>query len=186
VPGLVRRAVQEYSRQYAAGLAIGPLLDLGCGTGLVGVALSDIAMAELVGVDLSPRMIEAAEEKNIYHALHVGEIGAFLHADRQAYEIIVAADVFCYFGDLRGIIAAARDRLAPGGQLIFTAEDGAGRVDEAGWVLGPQGRYAHRLAYIQQCLRDAGLRMLDMRSETLRQEAEQPVAGFLAIAERPA
>ena len=186
VPGLVRQAVQARSPKYAAGKSIGPLLDLGCGTGLVGVALSDMALTSLAGVDLSPRMLDSAREKDIYHALHVAEVGEFLRADPQVYELIIAADVLCYFGDLQGVISAAHDRLLPGGLLIFTTENGEDRADAAGWVLGPQGRYAHRSDYIRACLAAAGLLVQEFRNEALRREADRPVAGFLVVAERPA
>ena len=49
--------------------------DLGCGTGLSGLAFIDI-VEELVGVDLSPEMIEKAKQRRIYHELHVGEMTA--------------------------------------------------------------------------------------------------------------
>ena len=43
VPGLIRRAVERLLPAVVAGAApLGPVLDLGCGTGLAGVALSDL------------------------------------------------------------------------------------------------------------------------------------------------
>src|SRR6185369_9393049 len=47
------------------------VLDLGCGTGLIGPLLRPIA-ATLAGVDLSPLMIEKARERKCYDLLHVG------------------------------------------------------------------------------------------------------------------
>ena len=48
-------------------------LDLGCGTGLLADAL--IEHSEIVmGVDLSPKMLSKAEERNIYHHLFSGDM----------------------------------------------------------------------------------------------------------------
>ena len=56
VPGLIRRAVERALPEVADRTArLGPVLDLGCGTGLVGVALADYLGGPLSGVDLSPR-----------------------------------------------------------------------------------------------------------------------------------
>lgn len=48
-------------------------LDLGCGTGLSGQAISTISDC-IVGVDLSPAMVRRATEKNVYRRLLVGDI----------------------------------------------------------------------------------------------------------------
>ena len=47
----------------AAGERLGPVLDLGCGTGLVAVVLSDLSVGPLVGVDVSSRMLAQAAAK---------------------------------------------------------------------------------------------------------------------------
>ena len=38
------------------------------------------------------------------------------------YELVVSADVLCYFGDLKGVLSALAAKTAPGGDLIFTVE----------------------------------------------------------------
>jgi predicted TPR repeat methyltransferase len=48
------------------------VLDAGCGTGLVGVALRSVGYTELHGIDLSPEMIERARELGIYRSLEAG------------------------------------------------------------------------------------------------------------------
>jgi predicted TPR repeat methyltransferase len=42
------------------------ILDLGCGTGLVGQALYDKGFTNIVGMDISHNMMAIAAEKNIY------------------------------------------------------------------------------------------------------------------------
>ena len=48
------------------------VLDAGCGTGLVGVALRGAGYTELHGIDISPEMIERARERGIYRSLEAG------------------------------------------------------------------------------------------------------------------
>lgn len=49
-----------------------PILDAGCGTGLVGQVMHDAGYTELMGVDLSPEMVVRARERGIYHGLESG------------------------------------------------------------------------------------------------------------------
>jgi len=65
VPGLIRGMLLQH-RRIAAGEKLGPVLDLGCGTGLVGLAISDLPIGPLIGVDVSPRMLEQARAKRVY------------------------------------------------------------------------------------------------------------------------
>lgn len=181
VPGLIRRAVERHRPAVAAGEApLGPLLDLGCGTGLVGVALSDLADGPLTGVDVSRRMLEQAAAKGIYAALRQADLIEALREDAEQYAVIAAADVFCYLGDLREVLALCRPRLAPGGLLLFSLERAA---PGEGWCLGPQGRYAHAPDYVAACLAEAGLRPIEMREEALRQDADRAVPGLLVVAD---
>ncbi len=65
------------------------ILDLGCGTGLAGVAFKDVA-ALLDGVDLSPEMIEKARARKLYDNLIVGDIETALEQTGQ-YDLLLAA-----------------------------------------------------------------------------------------------
>ena len=53
----------------------GPLLDAGCGTGLVGSCLKILGYEDLVGIDLSQAMLAVAERGGAYRELKVQVLG---------------------------------------------------------------------------------------------------------------
>ncbi len=65
MPGLFRGVLQQHPL-IAAGQRVGPVLDLGCGTGLVAVAIADLPVGPLIGVDVAPRMLAEAAAKGLY------------------------------------------------------------------------------------------------------------------------
>ena len=80
------------------------VLDLGCGTGLCVQSLKKILKnAVFYGVDISPKMLEKAATKNIYKKLINEDVEAYLFKHKNRYEMIIAADVFTYFGDLKKV-----------------------------------------------------------------------------------
>ena len=149
------------------------VLDLGCGTGLSGAMFRDLA-ARLDGVDLSPKMIEAARARGIYDGLSVADIETSLAQDGPAYDLIVAADTLVYLGDLSSVLCGARRRLKGSGFFLFTVEKHEGE----GYELGPKRRYRHSQAYIRQEAAKAGLEVMGLLDCSPREEAHVPVEGF--------
>ncbi|WP_046120712.1 class I SAM-dependent DNA methyltransferase [Ensifer aridi] len=178
VPLLVRQRIQA--------LGLGPfkrVLDLGCGTGLTGGALRDMA-EDITGVDLSENMVEIAHEKDLYETLYVAEAVDFLDDnDDEPFDLIVATDVLPYIGALEPLFFGAVDNLVPGGLLIFSsetlpAEAFAGR----GYVVGPHQRFAHSETYLRDRLTATGFEVIDISDITVRMEEGEPTAGQLLIA----
>ena len=101
------------------------VLDLGCGTGLCGPLLRPISRM-LVGVDLSAPMIDKARERNVYDRLETGDILQLLQREPKTWDLLVAADVLMYLGDLAPTFEAAASALRPGGIFAFTVEAGTG------------------------------------------------------------
>jgi len=186
IPGLIRRHVIDF----AAVANTGPVLDLGCGTGLVALALSDLALGPFTGIDLSPRMLDQARGKALYATLREARLPAALREDTARWRLILAADLLCYFGALHDMLDAVRDRLRPGGRFVFSVEelvpDHDGNIPGDGdWALGRLGRYAHHPAYVAHTADALGFRCLALERETLRYEAGGPVAGLIMVLERP-
>ena len=158
------------------------LLDLGCGTGLLGMFLGRLD-GNLVGVDLSARMLDQAAPLGLYSELRQTDALAELR-DTPAgrYDCIAACDVFIYVGDLSDLIPAAFRALRPGGALIFSCEEA--QAAEGELRLRASGRYAHSRASAASLCRGAGFADCAFEDIVLRFEADQPIAGYIAIAEK--
>lgn len=160
------------------------LLDLGCGTGLLGLMLGKIA-GSMIGVDASIKMIEQAEKHGVYDRFHhVDLLDALRDTPESSYHVITALDVFIYVGDLAQAITDAHRILRPSGRLIFSCE--AAPESEAGWQLQASGRYAHGRAYIEALCQATGFADMQIQDVDLRLEKGEPVKGFLVEAVKSA
>jgi predicted TPR repeat methyltransferase len=188
IPGLIRATLLRHP-QIVAGERLGPVLDLGCGTGLLAVVLADLPVGPLIGVDVSSRMLAQAAAKRLYAELHEEDLMTLLAEDVTRWRLVLAADVLIYFGVLPDMLAAVHSRLEPGGWFIFSLEellpDHDGTVRGNGdWALQRMGRYAHSMPYVANAVREAGFAIRSLERQTVRQEADAPVAGIYAVLER--
>mmetsp|Transcript_57534 Transcript_57534/g.130366 ORF Transcript_57534/g.130366 Transcript_57534/m.130366 type:complete len:229 (-) Transcript_57534:35-721(-) len=171
------------------------ILDLGCGTGLAGLMFRPLAET-LVGVDLSSRMAERAEERGVYDKVLVGDFEMVVPELLLEYrfDLVVFADVLIYIGDLTNAINLAASALSTeGGLVAFTLElpnDVDLRVleQEMGskwrWKLEESGRYSHNPTWVESVAAAAGLSVL--RRETmprLRNEKGRAIKGTLFVFE---
>ena len=161
------------------------VLDAGCGTGLCGAVLRPYAR-KLVGVDLSPAMLDRARQLNLYDALVTAELTAYLNENGAGFDLIAAADTMNYFGDLKPVLSAMTRALHDDGCVIFTCEDDNREHSERGYRLGHHGRYSHTADYLKRCLAEAGLAIRGITSAILRTEADQPVTGMVVRARKSA
>jgi ubiquinone/menaquinone biosynthesis C-methylase UbiE len=99
------------------------ILDLGTGTGVVALALVErYPEAEVVGIDLSPGMIEEARRKlppglTGRVSFEVGDASALASADG-AFDLVVLSNMIPFFDELARV-------LAPGGTLVLSFSKGA-------------------------------------------------------------
>lgn len=167
-------AVVQAATEGLAGAPLASALDLGCGTGLCGPLLRPLVQ-RLVGVDLSPTMLEQARLRGVYDELLQADVAEHLQATALRHPLVTAADVFIYVGELDPVFAGVRRVLAPGGLFAFSVERGAGD----GLQLLPSLRYAHSEAYLRRLAARHGLAVREVQAVTLREDQRQPVAGLV-------
>lgn len=156
------------------------VFDLGCGTGLIGAAIANPGI-DLVGVDLSPRMLALAEQRKVYSRLVLADVTeAVALADEASYRAVLAAEVFIYMGDLAATFNAVARALEPGGVFAFSLEI----LQEGSYELQPSGRYAHNLEYVRALAHASGLRELRSQPVAIRREKHGFAEGMLVLLER--
>lgn len=158
------------------------ILDLGCGTGLCAPLFKERALT-LSGVDLSEKMIEAARRRGLYDHLTVGDITAALEGVNEVHDLIIAADVFIYVGELKRVFELCSTALRGSGLFSFTAE--AAKNEMASFVLEPSGRYSHSRRYLNQLAQSSGLHVECMENSVLRMDRGMPIHGFTVVMRRP-
>jgi len=117
-------------RRVAAALArhapgASPVLDMGCGTGLSGLALRAAGFAVIDGTDLSAGMLEQARAKGAYRKLWQADPDAPLPVTPGDYAAIAAAGVISPGAAPPELLDQLADALAPGGLLAFSFNDHA-------------------------------------------------------------
>jgi predicted TPR repeat methyltransferase len=158
------------------------ILDLGCGTGLVGESFKDLAAGgRLDGIDIAPRMIDAARARGFYDEPILGDLETVLHTPGPSYELILAADTMVYLGDLAPTFFGVASRLEPEGFYIFAVES----ASDGEWQQTQANRFRHSLAYLKAEAERAGLVFVDAMECALRQEASTSVAGLAVALQKP-
>lgn len=149
------------------------ILDLGCGTGLCGEVFRKIAKT-LTGVDIAEQMLALAQQKNIYDKLIKADILQFLRSSQDQYDLILAADVFVYFGDIEELMASITKALKTQGLLAFNIEVSK----EENYQLTTTGRFAHSKQYVEECARNNNLEIVMAKYAFMRKQAEEDVYGM--------
>ncbi len=163
------------------------ILDLGCGTGLCGELFRPFA-SRIVGVDLSSEMIRAANNRSCYDALEVNDIVSFLKNQTAMSDLILAADVFVYVGDLSETFHLSSAALRANGLFAFSVE-AADAIPNAptssvGYHLNRSRRYSHSLAYIRQLATEHEFFEHSVTLKSLRTQGGQDVQGWIVVLEK--
>lgn len=151
-------------------------VDLGCGSGLSGLEMRPLA-GQLIGVDLSARMLELARDRAIYDEIHHGEIVSWLASDQGGHGLAMAADVTSYLGDLGPFFFAVAGALIPGGRLAVTVHEQ--EHGDFGIVAGET--YSHSEAYVRRIANAAGLRIERIERGAMREEKKQPLPTLFLV-----
>ena len=144
------------------------LLDLGCGTGLTGGALEDMA-DDATGVDLAENMVEIAHEKGLYDTLYVADAVDYLgDNDDVPFDLICATDVLPYLGDLEPLFEGVAKNALPRALFCFSSETlPDAEFEGRSYTVGRYQRFAHTECYVR-----------------VRHEQGLPIAGHLYVARK--
>ena len=155
------------------------IMDLGCGTGLCGPLFKDIA-STLIGVDLSKGMLAQAEKKSVYDELKLMELVSALEQEYQTQDLLIAADVLIYVGELAPLFKVSKQALRVGGKFVFSVESRSGNS----FKLGKSGRYQHSDVYIHGLADKYDFEVKAQKHSVIRTESSEPVMGELYLLEK--
>jgi SAM-dependent methyltransferase len=121
-------------------------LDLGCGAGQLTLHVAESGAAEVIGLDLSQRMLAVARAERSHP--RVSYVQASMDdADFPAgrFELVVSSLAFHYLEDYGGLVGRIAEWLVPGGYLVFSTEHPIflARASDDGWVLNADGEPLH-------------------------------------------
>ena len=164
------------------------ILDAGCGTGLVGELLHDLAI-QIDGIDMSEFMLQRAEAKGIYKRLFQGDLVSFMSERPGNYDIVTCAATLIHFGDLQKVFEAAAVTLRDNGLFIFTlfqnektGEDVVIGSIEDGYASG--GCYAHSKNYITRSATSADFIVEQLDTDIHEYQGGKPIMGLIVVLRR--
>jgi len=122
------------------------VLDLGCGAGQLAHHLAQQGAAEVIGVDISERMLGLARAERSHPRLtylHEAIEQATFPPDR--FDLVVSSLALHYVADYRGLIQRIAGWLVRGGLLVYSTEHPVylTRATRAGWILDAAGQPLH-------------------------------------------
>lgn len=174
VPELIHAALAR-----AGATRFAHVLDLGCGTGLMGERLRSFA-SFIEGYDISAGMLRKAAAKRVYDRLERVDLQRLEAGERRA-DLVAIADVLMYLGALDRILSTVADMTLPGGLLAFSLERHDGPEP---MVLRASRRYAHSEPHLRDLLARLGFEIVSIDREPIRFDRGQPIEGLIVVARR--
>jgi 2-polyprenyl-3-methyl-5-hydroxy-6-metoxy-1,4-benzoquinol methylase len=119
------------------------VLDLGCGAGQLAHYLATRGAAEVIGVDVSERMLELARTQWAHPRVSYQRISIEEASFAPArFDLVVSVLALHYVDDYRRLVARIAEWLVPGGVVVYSTEHPifTARLPDDGWVRGEAGR----------------------------------------------
>ena len=99
--------------------------------------------------------------------------------ESKKFDLIVAADVLVYFGQLDSLFDTFADISAKTAGLIFSCERASEEEAPLGWRLMPSGRFAHTKKHAVEAAENAGYELVAYEEIVPRMERGEEVRGHL-------
>ena len=115
--------------------------------------------------------------KTIYDELVVSDIDDYLKTQPATFNIILAADVFVYIGNLDTLTKQCRSALKRKGLLIFSTEI----CENADYQILPSGRFAHSEKYLKKLAKQHRFKIIYNKVIQARMQYDQPVMGRVMV-----
>ncbi|MGH2354854.1 MAG: class I SAM-dependent methyltransferase [Chloroflexota bacterium] len=122
------------------------VLDLGCGAGQLAYHLAEAGAAEVIGVDLSERMLGLARSERAHpRVTYLRQAIEDVAFPPERFELVVSSLAFHYVEDYPALVRRIARWLTPGGVLVYSTEHPiyTARDPADGWVLDGEGRRLH-------------------------------------------
>jgi len=191
-PELVCKALENRPATARGKSAVDTILDVGCGTGLLGVMLARNFPDSIIdGVDISRKSLDRSADKGAYRNLQKSTLISYAENTRAKYDVVVASSMFQFVTDPEAFFRSAWMLLAKGGTLIFTFDltqlsgEQSGTSQRAGSLMNRSGYYSHNPESVLSDAQSAGFengavsKPHVLRVEKRRGQVEGVVATFL-------
>lgn len=118
------------------------VLDLGCGYGWHSFYAAENGAKEVVGIDISDKMLEVAISKNHFPQVHF-EKGAIeeLNFPKNYFDVVFSSLALHYVADYPQVVREVASILKPSGEFIFTVEHPIFTAEGSGdWLYDKDGQ----------------------------------------------
>ncbi|WP_219406029.1 bifunctional 2-polyprenyl-6-hydroxyphenol methylase/3-demethylubiquinol 3-O-methyltransferase UbiG [Pseudomonas sp. Colony2] len=118
------------------------VVDLGCGYGWFSRWAQEQGAEQVLGLDVSQKMLARAKEMTSSSAITYGIADLEkLDLPDAAFDLAYSSLAFHYIVDLKGLFARIHQALVPGGRLVFSIEHPIFMAPrQPGWLVDEQGR----------------------------------------------
>jgi SAM-dependent methyltransferase len=118
------------------------VVDLGCGYGWFSRWAQEQGAEQVLGLDVSQKMLARAKEMTASSAITYGIADLEkLDLPDAAFDLAYSSLAFHYIVDLKGLFARIHQALVPGGRLVFSIEHPIFMAPrQPGWLIDEQGR----------------------------------------------